>query len=81
MLRQGALYGVPLERGDKALDEWLIECEAAKAIAEWQLVRAGVASYEDLGYSTPEGHPPACKLLEWLTIEGEYAALAREPKG
>lgn len=43
------------------------------------MVKDGVATYAQLGYSLPDGQVVGIKMLEYLAIDGDYAD-AREDK-
>lgn len=53
---------------------------AAQAFVEWRLVSEGLATYESMGYCTPEGKPWEVKLLEFIAVDSEVQEAFRDKK-
>lgn len=56
----------------KTPQERALEARALHAIAEYRLVKRGVATYQQLGYRLPGDDAPEIKLLEFLMIDGAF---------
>ncbi len=56
----------------KTPDELTLQAQAIQAISEYRLVKDGVATYAQLGYSLPDGQIIGVKMLEYLAIDSDY---------